>query len=53
MKFLPDEDDDINTNEKNNQDGTSNDNDTTNLNFDTLSIGQQLQDTTVPSSTTT
>jgi len=33
---------------KNNQDSTSNDNETTNLNFDTLSIG----DTTVPPSTT-
>jgi len=53
MKFLPDEDDDdVNTNEKNNLDGTSNDIETTNLNFDTLSLGQQLQDTTVPPSTT-
>ncbi len=52
MKFLPDEDDEINTNEKINQDGALNDNETTNLNFDTLSIGQQLQDTTIPSSTT-
>jgi hypothetical protein len=53
MKFLPDEDDDdVNTNEKNNLDGTSNDIETTNLNFDTLSLGQQLQDTTVPPSAT-
>jgi hypothetical protein len=52
MKFLPDEDDEININEKINQDGALNDNETTNLNFDTLSIGQQLQDTTIPSSTT-
>jgi len=53
MKFLPDEDDDdVNANEKNNLDGTSNDIETTNLNFDTLSIGQHPQDTTVSSSTT-
>jgi hypothetical protein len=47
MKFLPDEDDEINLNEKSNQDGTSNDNETINLNFDTLSLSQ---DTTVSSS---
>jgi hypothetical protein len=52
MKFLPDEDDDSNTNDKINQDGIANDVETTNLNFDNLSLGQQLQDTTVPSSTT-
>jgi len=52
MKFLPDEDDEINTNEKINQDGATNDNEPTNLNFDTLSIGQQLQDATVSPSTT-
>jgi hypothetical protein len=49
MKFLPDEDDEINPNEKSNQDGITNDNETTNLNFDTLSLGQ---DTAVSSSTT-
>jgi hypothetical protein len=52
IKFLPDEDDDTTTNDKNNQDGTLNDIETTNLNFDALSFGQQLHDTTVPSSTT-
>jgi len=51
MKFLPDDDDEPNPNEKNNQEGTLNDIDTTNLNFDTLSLGQQFQETTVPSST--
>jgi hypothetical protein len=49
MKFLPDEDDEPNPNEKNHQDGLSNDTETTNLNFDTLSLGP---DTTVPPSTT-
>jgi predicted type IV restriction endonuclease len=54
MKFLPDEDDnaEINTNEKNNSDGTSNDIETANLNFDSLSLDQQLRDTTAEASTT-
>ncbi len=52
MKFLPDEEDDTNANDKINQDAISNDIETTNLNFDTLSLGQQLQETTVSSTTT-
>ncbi|CAF1575039.1 unnamed protein product [Adineta steineri] len=53
MKFLPDEDDEpLNTNEKNTSDSTSNDIETTNLNFDNLSLGQQALDTTVATSAT-
>ncbi|CAF1323566.1 unnamed protein product [Rotaria sordida] len=52
IKFLPDEDDDTNINNKNIQEGTLNDIEIPNLNFDTLSIGQQHQDTIIASSTT-
>lgn len=49
LKFLPDEDEDPPSTDKLQSDGSNNDQETVNLHFDTLSIGQ---DTTVPSATT-
>ncbi|CAF1284076.1 unnamed protein product [Adineta ricciae] len=44
IKFLPDEDENTNPNEKSNPDGTANETEANNLNFDALSLDQQPQD---------
>lgn len=49
MKFLPDEDNEINPNEKLQQDSAPNEHEASNLHFETLSLGQ---DTTVPQAAT-
>ena len=51
MKFLPDEEEeeDIAVNQGTTSEGTVNDSETNQLNFDGLSLSQPAQDTTVPS----